>query len=66
MIGLQTTPLELIHPMTEEFRGPGLGGVRPEVVEGFLQQMGFEEPVVDAQQCIQSHCHAHEPVGTGE
>ena len=53
MIGFKTAPLELIHPMTEEFRGPGLGGVRPEVVEGFLQQMGFEEPAVDAQQCVQ-------------
>src|SRR4030067_2500630 len=52
-IGFKTTPLELFHPVTKEFSGPSLGRIRPEVVEGFLQQMGFEEPAVDAQQCIQ-------------
>src|SRR4030042_1704397 len=54
MIRFETTPLELLHPVTKEFSGPGLRRIRPEMVKRFLQQMGFEKPAVDAQQGIQS------------
>src|SRR4030067_682665 len=54
MIGLKTTPLELLHPVTKEFSGPSLGRIGPEVVERFFQQMRFKKLAVGTEQGIQS------------
>src|SRR3972149_2243410 len=54
MVGFKTTPLELFHPVTKEFGGPGFRRIGPEVVEGFFQQIGFKELAVGAEQGIQS------------
>ena len=40
----QTTPFQGIDPFSEEFRRPGPGPEVPEVIKGFLEDVGLEKP----------------------
>jgi hypothetical protein len=42
-IGLESGPLQVIHPGLEEFASPCLGRIVPQMSEGFLEQVCLEE-----------------------
>src|SRR5262249_49682509 len=52
--GLQALPLEGIPPVVEEPASPARSLIIPELLEGFLEEVGFVQPPVHLEQQLQS------------
>jgi len=53
LVGLQTAPLKLVYPSSKELKGPGPGGIRPQVVKRFFQQVGLEQSLIGSKKLVQ-------------